>query len=359
VSIIGDPARGLAVYIQNTFGDIDGDGTQDSGWVPGGVGGTSAGTPIWASIAVLANARRVTRGLGYIGNRMNYAIWDMGRNAQNEVFNDIVSDPGIPIDGPGFNNGGAFRVYRPPPDPFSLTPPPQPPFFPDEWPFGWFHPAFIGYDLVTGWGTPKVMPLLDRLSSHFLEPINIPIKFEAEFREAITRTGPLSSPGAGFANGVGTLSGGSSLDPTGLVLTLTPTEEYIIDITNISVLPITRKPDDRFVGVMSGELTITLTSAIPGQAVPPPPGTPPPPGAPDPNAPPTPVVRPAIEPSSPPLNGNELRTWTWTNAITVVGRIYKSKSGKTHVKGYFENLGIGGRRPIEGDDILFKGKFFG
>jgi hypothetical protein len=354
------------VFLQNTFGDVDGDGTQDSGWVPGGVGGTSVAAPIWASIAVLANARRVARGIGYLGDRFNFALYDLGRQVPGEVFNDIVSDPGTPITGVplSFARGGSGRIFRNemPPPPEVPFPPAMPPLFTDRHPFGWFHPAFIGFDLATGWGSPRVQPLLDRLEQHSLTPLNIPnLKFEAEFREAITKTGPLASPGAGFANGVGSIVSGSTLDPTALVLSFTPdpAQEYNITITNFQVGPLTRKPDNRFSGLATASVTIQLVAAAPSNIVTPPTGgTGGTGGGTDPNLPPgTPNTLPPFAPSGPPLGGNELRTWNL--ALSIVGKIYKSKSGREHVTGSFQNFGPGGILSREGIDPMFKGRFRG
>lgn len=381
VSLNADPAHGHAVYIHNTFGDIDGDGTQDSGWVPGGVGGTSVAAPIWASIAVLANARRIERGIGYIGDRMNYVLYDLGRNVPNEVYNDIISDFGTPIEGrPGsFPNGGSGRIYRDPDSrfgsPFPPTTDPPPPELPElefplfdaKWPFGWIHPAFVGFDLATGWGSPKVGPLLDRLELHSAAPLNIPaLTFEAEFYEAITKTGPLASPGAGFANGIGSITSVSTLDPTSIVLSFTPTEQYNILITNFQVPVLQRKPDGRFSGFASANVTIELIAAGPGSAAPPPDeeGNPPPrPG--DPNAPPgTPASVVIGTPSYPPIGGHEIRTWIFTDVISIVGRVYKSKSGREHVRGSFHNIGLGqglvpGGEAQQGIHPVFRGKFKG
>jgi hypothetical protein len=331
--------------------------------------------PIWASIAVLANARRVANGEGYLGDRMNYVLYDLGRNSQNEVFNDIISDlgvPGGPRGQPTYDNGGSGRIYRNPDAPGvgQFTPPVndqgeiQFPLFDPRWPFGWIHPSFVGFDLATGWGTPKVAPLLERLSAHTLKPLNITnVKWEMEFREAITLTGPLSSPAAGFANGIGTLRSASTLDPTSLILTFTPTQQYNIIVTNFQVPVLERKPDGRFNGFASAQVTIELIAAAPSNAAPQldPDGNPiPPPG--DPNAPPaTPGVIQTGETSRPPLGGHEIRTWFMTGAISIVGRVYKSRSGREHVRGHFELLGLGaGNQPApEGLDITFRGDFKG
>ena len=45
VAYNADPNSGMAVFDATTFGDVTGDGTADSGWIPGGVGGTSAARP--------------------------------------------------------------------------------------------------------------------------------------------------------------------------------------------------------------------------------------------------------------------------------------------------------------------------
>jgi hypothetical protein len=59
--------------------------------------------------------------------------------------------------------------------------------------------AIAGYDLVTGNGSPRAQLLIDRLESAGDKPINTQnLKWSASFTEAINKTGPLASAGAGF-----------------------------------------------------------------------------------------------------------------------------------------------------------------
>ncbi|BDI28032.1 hypothetical protein CCAX7_000830 [Capsulimonas corticalis] len=87
----------------------------------GGVLGTSAASPLWAGFMALVNQQAAQHGLGTAGF-INPAVYALGKGANySTYFSDITTG----------NNG---------------------------------KPAVAGYDLVTGWGSPKGQPLIDSLA---------------------------------------------------------------------------------------------------------------------------------------------------------------------------------------------------
>ncbi len=107
VSLVGNPTTGLSVY-----DTVPGDGS--IGWAT--VGGTSAGTPIWAGIVAVADQARGMKGLGSLGSSQTlgllYSLYAQKGTTYASTFHDITS--------------GANFVGQ----------------------------ATAGYDLVTGIGTP-------------------------------------------------------------------------------------------------------------------------------------------------------------------------------------------------------------
>ena len=101
-----------------------------SGPFPKSFEGTSASTPLWAGFMALVNERWALAGMTTPVGWASPAIWDIGRNsaAYPIAFNDITS--------------GAATSY--------LS-------------GGITHSAGIGYDLTTGWGTPKPS-LIDQIA---------------------------------------------------------------------------------------------------------------------------------------------------------------------------------------------------
>jgi hypothetical protein len=106
VAFLADPRSGVAVY--NTSPDAVG----STGWIFGGVGGTSLASPMFAGFVALANQKRAQMGKGTIGANLNQAIYNAATDNYAANFNDITIG----------DNG-----YR----------------------------TQVGYDLVTGWGSPK------------------------------------------------------------------------------------------------------------------------------------------------------------------------------------------------------------
>ena len=95
-----------------------------------GFEGTSASVPLWVGFMALVNQRWALAGMTTPVGWASPAIWDIGRNmaAYPIAFNDITS-------------GAATSYY----------------------PGGITHSAGPGYDLTTGWGTPKP-PLIDQIA---------------------------------------------------------------------------------------------------------------------------------------------------------------------------------------------------
>ncbi len=94
-----------------------------------GLGGTSFAAPRWAGFLALVNQQSVANGRGTVGF-INSALYALGYSGTpSDFFHDIVSGSNPPTVGTG---GG-----------FSAVP---------------------GYDLVTGWGSPKGAALIDELA---------------------------------------------------------------------------------------------------------------------------------------------------------------------------------------------------
>ena len=90
-------------------------------------GGTSASAPLWAGFMALANEQAAESGRQRVGFA-NPALWAIGRSGNySTCFNDITT-------------GNNFNATNP--DLYS---------------------AVVGYDLCTGWGTPKGQSLIDAL----------------------------------------------------------------------------------------------------------------------------------------------------------------------------------------------------
>lgn len=114
---------GAGVYICSSIGGGPNapNGTATGSQVCEGWGGTSAASPLWAGLLGLTNQQSLALGHGAVGF-VNVALYSLGTSQiYNHVFNDISSG----------SNG---------------------------------LPATTGYDLVTGWGSPKGLPLANALS---------------------------------------------------------------------------------------------------------------------------------------------------------------------------------------------------
>ncbi|HVZ79374.1 MAG TPA: S53 family peptidase [bacterium] len=88
------------------------------------VGGTSAAAPLWGAFMALVNQQALLQGKGTVGFA-NLALYTIGKGASYTTdFHDVTTG----------NNGSATQF-----------------------------PAVTGYDLATGWGSPKGQPLIDDL----------------------------------------------------------------------------------------------------------------------------------------------------------------------------------------------------
>jgi len=188
VSFDADPATGIATYDAQTFGDIDNSGTPSSGWLPGGAGGTSIASAEWAGLVALANQVRVANGKGFLGPQLNADIYHVAETYGQEDFNVV------------------------PPTTTAAT--------------GNTSASFDG----TGWGTPRATNLITRLGISDVTTVNGGITWTGAYQLAITQTGPLQGPGAGFFVGNGTVAGG----PDGFNLTFTPATTQPINFTLVA-----------------------------------------------------------------------------------------------------------------------------
>ena len=106
VALNGDPNTGYNVYENGSWSII---------------GGTSASSPVWASLTVLANEQRSNVGLSTIGF-LNSSLYGIGASSRySQDFHDITTGDNIVP-----NSAASLVGYS----------------------------AVTGYDLATGWGTP-------------------------------------------------------------------------------------------------------------------------------------------------------------------------------------------------------------
>jgi subtilase family serine protease len=101
--------------------------TCDQGTCSGDYGGTSFAAPRWAGFLALVNQQVTSGGKSSLGF-LNPVIYSIGQSpSYNNDFHDITS---------GTNNNGQGQSFN----------------------------AVVGYDLVTGWGSPNGQSLIDELS---------------------------------------------------------------------------------------------------------------------------------------------------------------------------------------------------
>ncbi|HEX8912536.1 MAG TPA: S53 family peptidase, partial [Humisphaera sp.] len=345
LSFNADPASGYALYVAEGFGDIDQDGTADSGWLPGGAGGTSAAAPIAAGMIALANEVRLASGRGYLGEGFNDAIYDLNRVYPGFYFNDITT-----------GTSGA-------------------------------NSAATGYDLVTGNGSPRAGLLIDRLASAATRSLNSTrVEWFGEFKEAINKVGVISTPGGGFVNGTGSIAGNNQLS-----MTLTPRYDLTPQApvsqaggnaaggsgttTANNIIP-TQIVVDQFTPVtllrldnntVTGTARVNVTIALAPLSLPSP-------SSPDDSAgtggttggtgtTPTPSPIPGffvagVDDSVPPNVNGEIRTWQID--LIFSGQVYRDSKGRERIKGTFINrfsLYNPGGEPVEGLEPIFRGDF--
>lgn len=100
---------------------------EKGGWVSGGVGGTSCAAPLWAGVTALVNQQAIANGHSSVGF-INPAIYTLGKGSLSaNCFHDITA---------GNNYGSCGSEFS----------------------------AVSGYDLGTGWGTPKSQTLIFALA---------------------------------------------------------------------------------------------------------------------------------------------------------------------------------------------------
>ena len=145
------------------------------------VGGTSCAAPLWAGFTALVNQQAVAAGKSTVGF-MNPALYAIGKGANfNNDFHDVMSG----------NNGS--------------------PNF----------PAVAGYDLVTGWGSPKGQALINDLSGFAAAPTATPTPvISATWR--VNAGGPALTDSAGHAWSADTNFSGGATNGNGNAIAGTP-----------------------------------------------------------------------------------------------------------------------------------------
>jgi Pro-kumamolisin, activation domain len=128
-------------------------------------GGTSAASPLWASLTALANQQAALAGQGSLGF-INPAIYALGKSARySSVFNDPTS---------GNNTNGVATQFF----------------------------AVPGYDLCTGWGAPAGSSLILALAT--------PDRFVISPAAAVTANGPVGGPFSTTAQSLSLSNGGTT-----------------------------------------------------------------------------------------------------------------------------------------------------
>jgi subtilase family serine protease len=197
-----------------------------------GVGGTSLSAPRWAGFLALANEQANGIPIGFL----NPMIYSLGQGASyNLDFHDITN-------GNNFNSGS--------PDLFSDT---------------------VGYDLVTGWGSPNGSGLLNALGPAATGP-NFSMAASPDkvsVTQGNTGTGTITvSPANGFAGTVN-LSVTALGSPVGVTASVSPTSVSTTGSATLSISTTGSTPGGNFPIVVtgtSGGLTHTayVTLAVPG-----------------------------------------------------------------------------------------------
>lgn len=120
ISADGDPLFGYALYY-------------DGGWVFGGVGGTSAATPVWASIAALTDVSAFCAAYGSRGATLPQNLYNAVATYHSYVYS---KSPQVVRDVTSGNNDYTPSGYT-----------------------GGLYPATKGYDMASGLGVPMVSGL--------------------------------------------------------------------------------------------------------------------------------------------------------------------------------------------------------
>jgi len=136
--------NGGALVYHSFFPAVDG----SPGWYL--VGGTSASSPQVAGVVALANQARAAAHKAPIGD-LNKAIYSQGFN-QSAAFNDVVSQT--------YGDGSVPSAHLQSNQVWDITP--GAPLTLDSVTGS---ATTAGYDLTTGWGSPKGMGFVDALAA--------------------------------------------------------------------------------------------------------------------------------------------------------------------------------------------------
>jgi subtilase family serine protease len=134
--------NGGALVYHSYFPDVAG----GPGWYL--VGGTSASSPQVAGVVALANQARAALGKAPIGD-LNKAIYSAGFN-KSAAFNDIVEQTYGSVQSGDLKSNQVWDIT--PGAPLTLDSVPG-------------YATTAGYDLTTGWGSPKGMGFVDALAA--------------------------------------------------------------------------------------------------------------------------------------------------------------------------------------------------
>ena len=218
-----DPDSGVAVY--NSTGI-----SQLAGWMPGGVGGTSAGAPQWAALIALANNQRVQTGRITLGGRVNATIYQIAQSSGGQAFNDITT------------GGPVGQLAR------------------------------AGFDLSTGWGTPRATELIGLLSNTSTPFLSTPIKWKGTMIQSSSATNTnliIAMGGTGFATGGSRIS--LSFSPVPNKFDAIALEDVVGLVANITATDLYRSaPDASGVSRVYGDGEVSFSSyrgggiAVPG-----------------------------------------------------------------------------------------------
>ena len=196
----------------------------------GGVGGTSLSAPRWAGFLALANEQANGAPIGFL-NPTIYAI-GTGTSYDSE-FHDITS---------GSNNNGEGTTYN----------------------------AVVGYDLVTGWGSPNGESLLNALGpaptgpnfSLAASPSKLDLTPGADGTSTIT-----VSPVKGFSGTVD-LTATALGQPAGVTATLNPTSVTGSGASTLTVSTTDSTPGGNFPIVVTGRSGVLTQTAYVALALP-------------------------------------------------------------------------------------------
>jgi subtilase family serine protease len=166
-----DPVTGYPVWNSAGGGGV-------AGWTE--VGGTSAAAPQWAALVALANQYRAQKGQVKLGDQLVNKLYSLGGRGPDAYFNDIDAYGVLPV-----QNGYAY-------------------------------PAGTGWDLASGWGSPRARTLIPALADQALVFTNTTAKLSSASLTVFDPTVPMSVTNPGFTyvrtNTSGTIQGLNTLN---------------------------------------------------------------------------------------------------------------------------------------------------